>query len=198
MARKPRLPYECFSCGKRFQGAQAVRGHRRHCRYPRLKRQAEAQVARQPATTPRVETRPGPLSHEAKLLLLDVQVELEQLQRVTLHFATVANIMAGMNVAGQYARAKDWAEMYWVLDNCLRDLDPMLPVFRLNRGVLFRTYNIIRNLKDRWIEQRVSSFYRADLEPDGLDESARTVLRAEEAQLTRLIEHLKRLVVAAP
>ena len=198
MARKPRLAYECFSCGKRFKSAQAVRGHRRHCRYPRLKRQAEAQAEHQPVPTTPEGKRPGPLSQEAKLLLLNVQVEIEQLQRATRHFATVANIMAGMNVAGQYAKAKDWAEMYWVLDNCLRDLDPMLPLFRLDRGVLFRTYDIIRNLRERWIEQRMCGFYRAELEPDGLDESARTVLRAEEAQLTRLVEHLKRLVVAAP
>jgi hypothetical protein len=45
MARKRRLPYDCFACGKRFRNAQGVRAHRRTCRYPRLKRQGEAQAA---------------------------------------------------------------------------------------------------------------------------------------------------------
>jgi hypothetical protein len=220
MARKRRLPYDCFACGKRFKSAQAVRGHRRHCRYPRLKREAEAEAAAQPgvaaaqrnsgstlrerlrssqgAEADRVRRRPGPLSYETRLLSLDAWEGLEQLQRTARHFKTVASSMAAMNVAREFERAKEWAEMCQILDDSLRDFDPMLPSFRLDRSVLFGIYTSIRHLKERWIKERVCSFFRPALEPDGLDEATRTMLREEEAVFTRLIDQLKRLVVAAP
>lgn len=190
--------YDCFACGKRFKNPQAVRGHRRHCRYPRLKREAEAQAASQPVPDTRVGKRPGPLSQEAKLLSLDAWEGLEQLQRTARHFRMVASSMAAMNVAGECERAKEWADIDRVLDDCLRDLDPMLPVFRLDRGVLFGMYNIIRTLKERWRAQRIGERRFVETEPDGLDPEFRLALREEEAEFTRLIDQLKRLVVAAP
>jgi hypothetical protein len=103
MARKSRLPYECYSCGKRFKNAQGVRGHRRHCRYPRLRREAEAQAAAQPGAAPaqrnrgsttrerlqsspgedadRMRRRPGPLGQETRLRLLEVQAAIEELHQ---------------------------------------------------------------------------------------------------------------------
>ena len=220
MARKRRLPYECYSCGKRFKSAQAVRGHRRHCRYPRLRREAETEAAAQPGTAPaqrnrgsttrarlqsspgedadRMRRRPGPLSSETKRLSLDAWEGLEQLQRTARHFRTMASSMAAMNVEREFERAQEWVEMYRILDDSLRDFDPMLPSFRLDRGVLFGMYTSMRHLKERWIDQRASSFFRPALEPDGLDEATRTMLREEEAEFTRLIDQLKGLVVAAP
>jgi hypothetical protein len=106
--------------------------------------------------------------------------------------------MAAMNDEREFERAKEWADIYRVLDDALRDFDPMLPSFRLDRGVLFGIYTSMRHLKERWIEERVSSFFRPALEPDGLDEATRTMLREEEAEFTPLIDQLKRLVVAAP
>jgi hypothetical protein len=103
-----------------------------------------------------------------------------------------------MNVEHEFERAKEWAEIYQVLDDCRRDFDPMLPSFRLDRGVLFGMYTSMRHLKERWIDQRVSSFFRPALEPDGLVEETRTMLREEEAEFTHLIDQLKRLTVAAP
>jgi hypothetical protein len=123
---------------------------------------------------------------------------LEQLHRTARHFRTVASSMAAMNVAGEFERAKEWTDIYRVFDAVLRDFDPMLPSFRLDRGVLFGIYTIMRHLKERWIDQRVSSFFRPALEPDGLDEATRTMLREEEAEFIRLIDQLKRLVAAAP
>jgi len=198
MARKSRLPYDCFACGKCFKSAQAVRGHRRHCRYPRLKREAESQAGAQPLPATRFGKRPGPLSQEAKLLALDAWEGLEQLHRTARHFRTVASSMAAMNVAGEFERAKEWTDIDRILDDSLRDFDPMLPSFRLDRGVLFGIYTSMRHIKERWIDQRVSSFFRPDLEPDGLDEATRTMLREEEAEFIRLIDQLKRLVAAAP
>lgn len=198
MPRQSRLPYECYSCGKRFRCAQAVRGHRRHCQYARLKPQAEAQAAAEPVPADRFGKRPGPLSQEGKLLTLDAWEALEELQRSAGQFHTVASLMAAGNIAGQSERAKEWADIYRVLDNILRDFFPMLPLFRLDRGVLFGMYVSLRPLKERWIKERESSFFNPALEPDGLDESTRTMLREEEAVFTRLIDHFKRLVVAAP
>ena len=198
MARKRRLPYECYSCGKCFKSAQAVRGHRRHCRYPRLKRQAEAQAADQPVQVTRFGKRPGPLGQEGRLLALDVWEGLEQLQRTARHFRTVASCMAAMNFADEFERAKEWADIYRVFDDALRNFDPMLPSFCLDRGVLFGIYARIRHIKERWIKERVSSFFNPALEPDGLDEATRTMLCEEEAEFTRLIDLLKRLVAAAP
>jgi hypothetical protein len=106
--------------------------------------------------------------------------------------------MAAMNVAGEFERAKEWADICRILDDVLRDFDPMLPSFRLDRGVLFGIYASMRHLKERWIKERISSFFRPALEPDGLDEATRTMLRDEEAQFIRLIDQFKRLVVAAP
>jgi hypothetical protein len=198
MARKRRLPFDCFTCGKCFKNAQAVRAHLRHCTYSRQRAQAESDGRAQPGAATRVGKRPGPLSHEAKQLALDACEGLEQLQRTARHFRTVASCMAAMNDAREFERAKEWAEIYQVLDDCLRDFDPKLPSFCLDRGVLFGIYKIIRHLKERWIQQRVSSFFRPALEPDGLDEATRTMLREEEAEFTRLIDQLKRLIVAAP
>lgn len=118
-----RLPFECYACGKRFRNAQAVRGHRRHCRYPRLRRQAEAEAGSEPRpiTAPSsseerpqsahngdagsIRHRGGPLSHEGRLLLLDVQEAIEQRCDVAGQFAFMANELARMNVAGEHAHA---------------------------------------------------------------------------------------------
>jgi hypothetical protein len=152
MARKRRLPFDCFTCGKRFENAQAVRGHRRHCRYPRLSGSLCLSLPLQPGTATRVGKRPGPLSQEAKLLTFDTWEGLEELQRTARHFRTVASSMAAINVEREFERAKEWAEIYRVLDDCRRDFDPMLPSFRLDRGVLFGIYVIIRHLNERWIQ----------------------------------------------
>jgi hypothetical protein len=99
---------------------------------------------------------------------------------------------------GPIDQAKAWVEIYQVLDDCHRDLESMLPLFHLDRGVLFGIYQALRMLKKRWIEQRLSVLHRPALEPDGLTEENRILLREEEAQLTRLIDQFKRLVAAAP
>lgn len=200
MARKSRLPYECYSCGTRFKSAQAVRGHRRHCRYPRLKRQAEAEAEAepQPVTNARLGKRPGPLGLEAKLLLLEVQDEIERLQQTAGRFAGMAYELARMNVAGLEEKAQFWAQVYQEIDDCLRDLDPMLPIFQLNRGVMFRIYNTMRKLKERWLVQRIGACRFAETEPDGLDPETRKTLSEEEAHLIRIVDHLRRLVAAAP
>jgi len=194
--KRRRRRYECFACGKLFNGPQALFGHRRHC--PRLKRQAEVQPTSQPQLTIRAGKRPGPLSQEAKLVSLDALEGLEQLVEVAKHFATVSNMLVRMNANEDDERAKTWTEIYQVLNNCHRDLESMLPAFHLDRGVLFGIYQALRRLKECWIKQRVCGADDPTLEPDGLSEEMRTALREEQAQFTRLIDQFKRLVAAAP
>ena len=220
MARKRRLPFDYFMCGRRFKNAQAVRGHRRHFRYPRLRREAEAEVG----TLPRfaavnnhsgstlserlcpsqggekdgMRRRPGPLSYDSRILLLDLEAALDQLKQTAGHFADWARELTRMNVAGQNANAQVWEQMHQALDEYLRDLDPMLALFRLNRGTMLRIYNSMRGVKQSWLAQRIGERRFIEAEPDGLDPAFRLELREEEAQLTRIVEYLKRLVAAAP
>lgn len=142
--------------------------------------------------------RPGPLSYEFRMLLLDVEAALNQLKQTAWHFADWARELARMNVAGQNAHAKAWEQMRQALDDYLRDLDPMLALFRLDRGAIFRIYNSMRRLNEHWLAQRISERRFVETEPDGLDPEFRLALREEEAQLTRIVEYLKRLVAAAP
>src|SRR5690349_21023932 len=100
--------WRCHACKKRFTNPQAVRGHQLHCRVRRLQRQAEAQPGWQPATSLRGGKRPGPLSMEAKLLLLEVQDALEGLQQTAGQFAFMANELARMNVVGEEKKANFW------------------------------------------------------------------------------------------
>jgi hypothetical protein len=220
MARKRRLPFDCFACGKCFKSAQAVRGHRRHCRYPRLRREAEAQAGAQPepstgqhrsgSTTrerpqsvhggdaDRIRRRPGPLSYETKLLLLEVQEAIEQLREDAREFGGMAYQFARMNVAGQYEQAQDWARRSLALDDCLRELDPMLPAFQVDRGTMYQIYKSMRRLKEPWLTQLVRACRFVEMAPDGVDAESRQMLRDEEARFTRIVEHLQHLVAAAP
>ena len=220
MARKRRLPFDCFACGKCFKSAQAVRGHCRHCRDARLTRQAQAEAAALPGTPATQRSndtiarerlrssqsgeadcsrrRPGPLSYDFKIVLLDAEDAIHQLHGTAEHFAYCAEVLARMNAAGMDARAQAWEEIRQVLDNYLRDLEPMLALFRLDRGALARIYNSMRRLKERWLIQRMAGYRFVETEPDGLDLETRKMLHEDEARLTRIIELLKRLVAAAP
>jgi hypothetical protein len=220
MARKLRLPFECYRCGKRWKTSQALFGHLRGHTYRRQRAEAEAEVSAVPGVAAakhrsgstlserlrpsqggeadRMSRRPGPLSYEFRKLLLDVEAELDQLHQDAGHFADWAREMIRMNMAGQYAHAQAWEQMQQALDDYLRDLAQMLALFRLDRGVMFRIYNSMRRLKPRWLAQRVRERRFVETEPDGLDPEFRLELREEEAQLTRIVEYLKRLVAAAP
>ncbi len=220
MARKPRLPFECYRCGKRWKTSQALFWHLRHHTYPRQPAQAEAEPGTVPLGTPvknhrgstlrkwlrpsqgaetdGMRRRPGPLSNDSRLLLLHTEAALDQLKQIARHYADWAQELTRMNVTGGYAHAQVWELIYQTLDDYLRDLDPMLALFRLDRGAMFRIYNSMRRLKEHWLAQRVAERRFVETEPDGLDPEFRQALREEEAELTRIVEHLIRLVAAAP
>lgn len=220
MARKRRLPFDCFQCGTRWKSSQALFGHLRQHAYRRQRAEAEAAVGAVPGvaavknhsgSTLRKRLRPsqgeaadgmrrrsGPLSYEFRTLLLDVEAALDQLKQTAGHFADWARELSRMNVRGQNAHAQVWEQMHQALDDDLRDLDPMLALFRLDRGAMRRIYNSMRELKQCWLAQRIGERRVVDTEPDGLDPAFRLALREEEAQLTRLVETLKWLLAAAP
>ena len=202
MARKPRLPFECYRCGKRWKTSQALFGHLRHHTYLRQGAQAEAEFGAVPpgaaVQTDGMRRRPGPLSYESRVLLLDVEAAFDQLKQTARHYADWAQELTRMNVPGQNAHAQVWEQIYQTVDDYLRDLEPMLALFRLDRGAMFQIYNSMRRLKDHWLAQRIGERRFVETEPDGLNPEFRQTLRAEEAELTRIAEHLKRLVAAAP
>lgn len=220
MARKPRLPFECYRCGKRWRSSQALFGHLRQHALRRQREQAEVEMGGVPVaaavknhsgSTLRkrfrpskggevndMRCRPGPLGYEFRTLLLDVEAALDQLKQTAGHFADWARELTRMNVAGKNAHAQVWGQMHQTLDDYLRDLDPMLALFRLDRGAMFRIYNSMRRLKEHWLAQRIGERRFVETEPDGLDQAFRLALREEEANLTRIVEYLKRLVAAAP
>ena len=142
--------------------------------------------------------RPGPLSYETKLLLLEVQAAIEQLYQDAGHFAFWAHELTRMNVQGHDKHAQAWAQISQEIDDCLRELDPRLPSFQVDRGTIHLIDTAMRRLKARWLAQRISERRFVETEPDGLDPESRLVLREEEAEFTRIIDQLKRLVAAAP
>jgi hypothetical protein len=220
MARKRRLPFECYTCGKRWKTSQALFGHIRGHTYRRQRAEAEAKVGAVPGVAAAnnrsgstrserlrpsqggeadyMRRRPGPLGYEFRKLLLDVEAALDQLQQDAGHFADWAQELTRMNVAGQIAHAQVWKQMQQALDDYLRDLAQMLALFRLDRGAMFRIYCSMRRLKERWLAQRIRERRFVETELDGLDPEFRLELREEEAELTRIVEYLKRLVAAAP
>jgi hypothetical protein len=220
MARKPRLKFECYQCGTRWNNAQALFGHLRGHTYRRQRAEAETEVGVVPGVAAAkhrsgstlserlrpsqggeadsMRRRPGPLSYEFRKLLLDVEAELDQLHQDAGHFADWAQELTRMNVAGQYAHAQAWEQMQQALDDYLRDLAQMLALFLLDRGAMFRIYNSMRRLKKHWLAQRIRERRFVETELHGLDPEFRLELREEEAELTRIVEYLKRLVAAAP
>lgn len=109
----------------------------------------------------------------------------------------MAHEFARMNVPAFYKHAHAWALIYQEIDDALRDLDQLVPLFRLNQAAMFQIYNTMRRLKARWLAQRCSERRLVETE-DGLDLEFRLTLREKEEQINRIIEHLKRLVAAAP
>jgi hypothetical protein len=195
-AKKKRF-WRCNSCNKRYDNPQAVRGHQLHCRTRRLKQQAEAEPRSRLATSSRVGKRPGPLSMEAKLLLLEVQDALEGLRKTAGQFSFMANELARMNVRGEDEKAHFWARVYQDIDDGLRDLDPMLPLFQLDRMAMFKIYNTLRNIKSSWLDERAHTTRLAETE-DGLDPETRPAFHQEETRFVYILDHLRRLIAAAP
>jgi hypothetical protein len=123
---------------------------------------------------------------------------IEQLHQDAGHFAFWAFELTRMNVRGHDKHAQAWLQIYQEFDDCLRELDPMLPSFQVDRGAIHLSYRTMRRLKARWLAQRIGERRIVETEPDGLDPKFRLALREEEAEFTRLIDQFQQLVAAAP
>jgi hypothetical protein len=123
---------------------------------------------------------------------LEVQAVIEQLHQDAGHFAFWAFELTRMNVQGHDKHATAWVQIYQEIDDCLRALDPMLPSFQVDRGPIHQIYTTMRRLKPRWLTQRIGERRFVKTEPDGLDPEFRLALHEEEAQLTQIVEQLKR------
>src|SRR5262249_30181307 len=175
MARKPRLSWDCYKCGKRWKSSQALFGHLRQHALRRQREEAEAEGGRMPVNAavrkhsgstlrkwshpPQdgeaeyMRRRPGPLSYEFRMLLLDVEAALDELKLTAEHFAYCAWELTRMNVVGENVHAQVWEQIRQTLDDYLRDLELMLALFRLDRVVISRIYKSMRRLKEHWLAQ---------------------------------------------
>lgn len=198
MARITPNRYECDYCEKPFKTPQAVRGHLRHCTYRRLRQQAEAQAEAEPAGAARathLARRPGPDSQESRLLLLDTHEQIQQLQQDARTIAGMAYIFAGMNVPGEYEKAKEWLQLSQTLGDVERDCDQMVGRLRLDRSLLFRTYHQMRGIRDTWMHYRTRHLKPA-LEGEKEHEIPEDI-REEDAMWTTIMTNIKKMLVAS-
>ena len=115
MANKRRGRYPCESCEYTFETPQSKWGHYPHCEGRKLSQQPATQSkgeAPHSDSAGRESRRPGPDSQENKLLLLESQELIEHFQEHARHYAAMSYLVSGMNVRGEYEKAKEWAQVY--------------------------------------------------------------------------------------
>ena len=190
--------YECDYCEKPFKTPQAVRGHLRHCTYRRLRQQVATQTEAEPASaaqTTHGASRPGPDSQESRLQLLDTHEQIQELERDARDFAGMAYLLSGMNVLGEYEKAKEWLQLSQALADVERDCDQMVGRLRLDRSLLFRIYQQMRGIRDTWM------YYRTrHLRPALMGEKEHEIpedIREEDAMWATIMTNIKKMLVAS-
>ena len=193
MAKKRRGRYPCESCEDTFKTLHAKWGHYPHCegRKPSQQpaTQAEAQAPHSDIAG-RESRHPGPDSQENRMLLVEGHEMIEQFQEVARQYATMAYLVSGMNVVGQYEKAKEWLQVYHDLTDVERDCFQMVGRLRLDRGLLFRIYDQTRALRDTWVHYQTRHLNPADKERC-------EALRQEETQWDTLMTKIKKMLVAS-
>ncbi len=198
MAKKRRLKYACELCPKRFDTEQAKWGHTPHCAARRLSQQPTPQAKPEapPSTVAESESRrPGPDSQEMKLLLLDTNEGITQLERDAGDHVFWAqwNARTDPTHAEGKTTPEQWAMIQQDLGDVTRDLDLMKGRLRLDRSLLFNIYHRMLVVQGAWLDYLASDFSRGgELTPEGED-----VLREERARFADLMLKVKRLLVAA-
>jgi hypothetical protein len=164
---------------------------------------ASSSIAREADGKPR-SRRPGRDSQESLLLLLDVYEALPQLKQECLDYALIARLLA--SVRSDITSEKEWAEIYWLLDECERDYEQMVIRFRLDPVLLFAIYQRMLAIRERWL-----CYWARDLwsnrcsyaggeggrETDGMDDKLRLALRERETMWEGLMVKIKKMLVAS-
>jgi hypothetical protein len=198
MATKRRLKHACESCQKRFPTPQAKWGHYPSCPGRKLSlhpaTQAKAEVTPSPFLDcePR---RPGPDSQDMKLLLLDVNEDIIQLERDAGDHAFWAQWLARTAPTHTEGNTtpEQWMLIHHDLGDVTRDLDLMVGPLRLDRSLLFTVYHRMQTIQGAWLECQRRDFSRGgEVTPQGEE-----VLREERAFFADLMLKIKRMLVAA-
>ena len=197
MARKRRLMYACELCRKRFETEQAKWGHTPHCAARKLSQQPATQAKPEAHASPAVlsDRRPGPDSQEMKLLLLDTNEGITQLERDAGDHAFWTQWIARTDPTHAQGKTtpEAWVMIYQNLGDVTRDLDLMKGRLRLDRSLLFNIYHRMLAIQDAWLECQRRDFSRGgELTPQGEE-----VLREERALFADLMLRVKKMLVAA-
>jgi hypothetical protein len=194
MAKK-RLKYACEFCRKRFATLQAKWGHYPQCEARKLSLDPASKPEAQASPAVLSDRRPGPDSQELKLVLLNTNEEITQLQREAGNRAWWAQFLdptASAHIQG-HTTPEEWVRLYHDLGDILRDLDQMKGRLRLDRSLLFNIYHRMLAIQDAWLEYLARDFSRGgEVTPEGEE-----VLREEQARFADLMLKIKRMLVAA-
>ncbi len=195
MAKKRRHRYACKSCRKPFNTLPEMWGHTPHCPARKLSQQPTTQAgpeALRSAVADRESRRPGPDSHESRLLLLDTAELIQQLRRDARYFAGIAYLLAQGNEQGEYEKAKEWFWLSQGLDDVDRDFDLMVGPLRLDRSLLFRAYHQLGPIRDAWM------YYRTrHLRPVREGEKEQEIpedIREEDAMWATIMSNIKKML----
>lgn len=205
--------FECTACHRRFETAQSLFGHLRHCRYHRLKTEAKAEAGNQPpghhqsephALQPDLEgntresasRRGGRDSQEHLLLLLDVYEVLPELKRKCLDYAAICRLLG--SVRPEMTSVEEWIALYWILDECERDYEQMVLRLRLDRMILFQIYRQLSVVKQRWLNYLSTDFdYQIGSLAEEIHERHASTWDEEAHMWTMIMTNIKKMVVAA-
>lgn len=198
MAKKRRLKYSCEFCRKRFATAQSKFGHYPHCAKRKLSLDPAPQAgaeAPHSSVADRESRRPGPDSQDMKLLLLDVNEDIIQLERDAGDHAFWAQWIACTDATHAQGKTtpEEWIMIYQDLGDVTRDLDQMVGPLRLDRSLLFTVYHRMQAIQGAWLECQRRDFSRqGEVTPEGEE-----VLREERARFADLMIKVKKMLVAA-
>ena len=204
---------ECASCHRRFKIPQALFGHLRHCRWHRLKRQAKAKAGNQPPgqrqsqqNMPKppagdteavsVSQRRGRDSQENLLLLLDGSEMFPRMKRKCIDYTAIARMLA--NVRPGITTTEKWVALYWTLDECERDYEQMVMRLRLDRTILFRTYQQMLVVKRSWLNYLWNDFAQTDeTVSDEVNTTQSSAWDEEEQLWDTLMTNIKKMLVSS-
>jgi hypothetical protein len=127
--------------------------------------------------------------------LLDTHEQIQQLERDARDFAGMAYLLSGMNVPGEYEKAKEWLQLSQALGDVERDCDQMVGRLRLDRSLLFNIYHRMIPIRDTWMHYRTRHLKPA-LKGEKEQEIPKDI-REEDAMWATIMTNIKKMLVAS-